>query len=187
MARSPIDAALLPELLDYDPATGALTWKERGPEWFNSDTAARLWNARYAGKPAFTTTDRFGYNTGCILDRRYFAHRVCWAIHSGAWPERHTDHINGDPSDNRLANLREATPAENQQNTASRKGASSAYVGVSWAKRYGKWRATIRLRGKQKDLGRFDTEEEAFAAYCAAKVKIHTFNPVPREVQNGTV
>lgn len=184
MARPPIDAALLPELLDYDPETGVLTWKERGPEWFKSDARAKAWNAQYAGKPAFTSAHNAGYWHGAILRRSYLAHRVCWAIATGSWPSVDLDHINGNRADNRITNLREASAAENGQNKAASRGATSSYVGVSWHTLSSKWRAQIKIKGRSLFIGLFDTEEEAFAAYCAAKAEHHTFNPVPREAQD---
>lgn len=187
MARPPIDAALLPELLVYDPETGALTWKERGPEWFMNDLRVASWNSRHAGKPAFTARHRAGYAVGEVLGRQYLAHRVCWAIATGKWPVAEIDHINGIRSDNRLSNLREATSSENKQNRAASSGSSSRYVGVCWNRKSEKWQAQIRIEGRLTYLGIFDAEEDAFAAYCAAKAEHHTFNPVPREVRNGTV
>lgn len=187
MARPPIDAALLPELLEYDPETGVLTWKERGPEWFKSETSARTWNARFAGRRALSSRDSRGYEAGKMLGRSVRAHRVCWALHTGEWPSDEIDHINGVGYDNRFANLREATRAENNQNLSSFSNSTSRYPGVHWDRNRCKWRAKIFSRGRDITIGRFETEEEAFAAYCAAKRKLHTFNPVPREVQNGLV
>lgn len=77
--------------------------------------------------------------------------------------ERVVDHINGEPLDNRRANLRIVTQAENAQNTSA-KGGTSTHRGVSWDRRRGAWRAQIRLRGRLRFLGYFDEESEAAAA-----------------------
>jgi hypothetical protein len=73
---------------------------------------------------------------------------------------RHTDHINRDPLDNRRANLRIVTAAQNNQNLGLR-GGSSRYRGVSLFARTGRWRAECTLNGKNHHLGYFDSEDEA--------------------------
>jgi hypothetical protein len=102
----------------------------------------------------------------------------------GEWPENQIDHINGVKIDNRICNLRLAMPHENQQNLAKPSragGTSSKYIGVTWCRRDKKWRAQItRPVLGVKNLGRFDTEEKAYEAYCAAKRKFHPFQPQPR-------
>jgi hypothetical protein len=74
------------------------------------------------------------------------------------------DHINGNPLDCRRSNMRACTQGENLQNTASRVGFASAYRGVSWATREGKWMARAVVRGKTTHLGYFDDELEAASA-----------------------
>ena len=61
------------------------------------------------------------------------SHRIIMAMHLGYWPEV-VDHINGDGSDNRIANLRPATHAENQRNQKRHKSNTSGITGVSWSK-----------------------------------------------------
>lgn len=70
------------------------------------------------------------------------------------------DHINRCRLDNRRANLRVVTNAQNAQNQGSR-GGSSSFRGVTWDKSRGKWMATGMLDGKRRTLGRFDSEDEA--------------------------
>ena len=82
------------------------------------------------------------------------------------------DHANGDKLDNRRANLRLCTNAENSRNSTSRKGSSSAYLGVCWDKQHGKWLAKIRIDGRTKHLGRYETEIDAAMIYDAA-ARIH--------------
>ena len=82
-----------------------------------------------------------------------------------------TDHINGDRLDNRKANLRICTRAQNNMNRQPISGKSSKYKGVSWAKREQKWRASISVNNKAKHLGYFDNQEKAALAYNNAAIK----------------
>jgi len=74
------------------------------------------------------------------------------------------DHINHDGLDNRRANLRFCTHAENCRNSYARKGYSK-YKGVSFYKNTQKWSASIMLEGKSKYIGSFFLEEDAARAY----------------------
>ncbi len=82
------------------------------------------------------------------------------------------DHINGNGLDNRRCNLRLATRSQNLANAAIPRHNSSGYKGVS-ATRNGKWLARIRKDRVQRNLGIFDTPEEAHAAYCEAAVSLY--------------
>ncbi len=83
------------------------------------------------------------------------------------------DHINRDRLDNRRSNLRVCTRGQNLQNVASR-GGSSLHRGVSWSKVAGKWRADVKLEGKQHYLGLFECEEDAAAAAKDARARLFT-------------
>lgn len=77
---------------------------------------------------------------------------------------RYGDHINHDKLDNRRANLRIVTNAENMQNRRPRRLGSSQYRGVTWDKRTQRWIAQGMLNGRTYFLGRFDDEDVAGAA-----------------------
>jgi hypothetical protein len=98
-----------------------------------------------------------------VNGRTYIAHRLAWALHYGEEPSLEIDHINGERSDNRIANLRLATRGENCKNVKA--------AGVRFEADRGKWLARICVDYKQMNLGRFATEQEARAAYAAAKVR----------------
>jgi hypothetical protein len=90
---------LLRKLLRYEPETGKLFWRERDREFFKSDRDYKVWNIRFAGKEAFTASD-CGYKTGKVFGKTYRAHRIIWALQTGAWPRDEIDHIDQDKSNN---------------------------------------------------------------------------------------
>lgn len=143
----------LDDLISYDPATGSLTWLPRGRELFGTKCAWRTWNARYAGKPALSCSDRTYYKLGAIFNRMYRAHRVAWALTHGDWPDAMIDHIDGDPANNKLSNLRVVSVRENAMNASCRSDTASGALGVSWNKLSRKWEAYINADGRRIRLG----------------------------------
>lgn len=89
----------------------------------------------------------------------YPMHRLVF-VHEG----RATDHINGNPLDNRKANLRPATFFENAMNKAVKPVGVSYYLGA--------WNASITINKKKIPLGRFRTAEEAHLAYLAGRERL---------------
>lgn len=165
--------ATLRLLLVYDADTGALTWRTRAAELFpagkhSAERQAAAWNARMAGRPALAA-DRRGYLVGSIFNRRYAAHRVCWAIFYGAWPEGQIDHIDGNPSNNRISNLRSVDNATNGKNQRIGKNNSTGVNGVLFDR--GKFVARIKVNGVSKHLGRFSTLDDAAAARARANIE----------------
>jgi hypothetical protein len=106
-----------------------------------------------------------------VDNRVYLSHRLAWFYVYGYWPKL-IDHINGEPSDNRISNLREANHAVNMQNKRSpMKNNKCGFLGVSL--NAGRYRAVISVNKKTWNLGRFDTPELAHEAYLAAKRTLH--------------
>lgn len=97
-------------------------------------------------------------------------HRLIVGLATGSG--KAVDHINGNKLDNRRANLRICTIAENTRNSAKSRNNKSGFKGVCTAPR-GKWRAQIYRDKKAFYLGTFRTPEEAHAAYCEAAKKLH--------------
>jgi hypothetical protein len=150
------------ELFDYDPESGELTWKIRAARCVT--VGARAGSLK-----------RDGYVQVTFRKKCFQAHRVAWAVVHGVWPGNDIDHINGERSDNRLANLRVVTPEENMQNQrrAHRSNKSSGLLGVHFYARTGRWKATIWSRGQNQFLGYFSSAAEAQSAYLSAKERLH--------------
>lgn len=152
----------LRELLDYSPETGEFRWRVSPSNSVSSGSVA--------GAP-----DRKGYWYIQIAGARYLAHRLVWLYVNAVWPKEQIDHVNCTRADNRITNLREATPTENGENIRHAKtNSSTGLLGVSWYKRTGKFTAKIKVNGKQLHLGYFYSAEDAYAAYLVAKRKYHS-------------
>ncbi|MBB3997258.1 HNH endonuclease signature motif containing protein [Aureimonas pseudogalii] len=179
MSKELPDQALLLSLLSYEADTGRLTRKALPLEHFmgsghpgGPSLAALIYNARNAGREAFTTSDARGYKHGKVQGVNYQAHRVIWKMVHGEDPNI-IDHIDGDPSNNRIGNLRSCTNEQNCRNYKKPAG-SSSYRGVCWVRRDKRWAARISV-GKlgKMSLGNFRSEIEAARAYDAAAVIHH--------------
>lgn len=88
-------------------------------------------------------------------------------------PDGPLDHINGDKLDNRIANLRRASPAQNSANTRGHPGSKSGLKGAHWHARRGRWTSQIRSGGKRHHLGVFDNKEDAARAYREAAERLN--------------
>jgi hypothetical protein len=113
-----------------------------------------------------------------IIDgKQYYLHRLAWLYVHDRWPQGVTDHINRVRTDNRIANLREVTRGQNNQNSRRRKDNTSGHPGVTWFKRTAQWRAYIQAGGKVHSLGYFTDLDAAVAARKAAEAAHHTHRP----------
>jgi hypothetical protein len=173
----------LHECLDYDEATGVLTWRRRPSEHFVDERIWKTWNTRFAGKAAATDNGN-GYLglhvTYAGVQYKLFVHCVAFALAQDRWPEHEIDHDKGATTDNRLTELREATRCENAQNTRRHSDNTSGVPGVSWDKERGKWAASLMAERRYYHLGRYPDLETAATAYREAKAVLH-FQPTPRD------
>ena len=166
--RDQVSLDVVRSRLSYDPETGMFTWK----------------SGRLKGLQA-GCLHRHGYRVIGIDRVQYLAHRLAFFLVYHRWPDPCVDHINGEPADNRICNLREATHGENHQSRALQSNNTSGYTGVCFRKSDHKWIAQIRLKNKLTFLGSFSTPEDAHEAYLKAKREIHAFNPTQRENHNA--
>lgn len=154
-----MDQDRLKFLLRYDTASGKFYW--RNPNSFRVKPGAQAGCLR---KDGYVKIRLDGVN--------YLAHRLVWLHENGSFPDDMLDHINGDRSDNRIENLREANNSLNQQNRKLSARNTTGSVGVTLRK-YNRWRASIVIRKKFISLGSFSSKEEAEAAYLSAKESYH--------------
>jgi hypothetical protein len=116
-----------------------------------------------------------GYRSIQINSKLYKAHRVIFLWHHGYLPE-FLDHIDRNPSNNSIDNLREATRQENGMNQKKHKSmngkpTTSDFKGVSWHKQHEKWMAYIVINRRQKYLGLFISGIDAALAYDMAAIE----------------
>ena len=163
MAEADFSVARLRDLVHYESTTGVFTLRV---DVSHIRKAGRRIDVVKHGRRSS------GYRSVNILGRRFLAHRLAWALHFGEWPAHSVDHLNGERSDNRIANLRCATSATNAQNQRTHHANSKTGVmGVHIDK--GRYRAQITVNGSTKQVGVFDTVDEAHAAYLEAKRRYH--------------
>ncbi len=168
MAKPILTQELLKKLIHYDPERGTFT---RLPH--KCPTCGR---STSKGKPVgWATKHGFSYRVVITLEKqKYAAHRLAWFYMTGNWPRNLIDHMDGNSANNRFDNLREATQAQNTQN--QRRARSDNKSGVLGVENNGRrWTARIRVNGVRTYLGSFATEQEAHAAYLAAKRRLHEF------------
>lgn len=157
--RKPLSAEKLRQFLKYDPATGQFTWVGPAHPRRRPGDIVGGWG-RGSGR---------GHRTVQIENSPYYLHRLAWLWMTGEWPEHEIDHINGNPTDNRWANLRQATHQENVFNTWRAAGASGE-VGVT--RRREVWCAQVGAFGGMW-TGRFKTKDEAVAARKIVAQRLH--------------
>ena len=141
----------LKSLLDYNPATGRFVWTKNSSK-----------HGRIAGQVGN------GYRVIELYGRSYTAHRLAWLYVYGVLPPL-LDHINGNPDDNRIANLRPATRSQNAANSRKSEANTSGYKGVS---RSGDgWVAQVKCGSRKHRSRRYASPEAAHAKYVEEATK----------------
>jgi hypothetical protein len=154
----------LARILEYRAVTGELLWRHR-------QDRSRRWNARYAGRVAGSPNGN-GYLKVSIGKRLFYAHHIVWALaKDGPIPEE-IDHIDRCRSNNRAENLRAATRRQNACNMGVQSRTASGLKGV-YPLPSGKFCSRIKLHGRDRYLGSFETAAEAHAARKKAGEQLH--------------
>jgi len=151
-----ITQARLKEVLDYNPNTGVFLWVESPGNGITAGSEAGC-------------LDRKGYIRVRIDGRSCLAHRLAVLYTDGYFPENTVDHKDRVRHHNWRSNLREASQQCQNRNCGMLKRNTSGIKGVFWFAGYGKWRAQIRVDGKHKHLGDYDTLLEAAYTRFAAE------------------
>lgn len=162
-----ITVAQVRELLDYDPETGILTWRE---------SSGKQHKKRSPGKPVGYVESQ-GY---VVVKLRayggsYKAHRLAWIHYHGRPPIGEVDHIDGDRANNRIANLREANDLQNALNAKLRRDSRSGVKGVALSRncKSRPWAARVWANGKRQFVGYFVTKEQAEEAIRRVREDTH--------------
>lgn len=155
-----IDVEKVRELLDYNAETGVITWRNN---WKGGVKAGDV-----AGYKHHT-----GYLMMGFMGKYVQMHRIAWCHYYGEQPKECIDHINCDRTDNRVANLRQASYNDNNKNASIRKDNTSGYKGVSWDASKGKWVASVMHNKKTYRVGSFSDPEAAYEARCKLAASLH--------------
>lgn len=163
------------EELDRKVAEAQVT-TEQLKHWFEYKDGHLYWDnpidKRIKKGQRFGNIDSEGYVRGAIKRKHYREHRLVYQLFHGSVPQQ-LDHINGVKTDNRIENLRPATPSENLCNKPKQSNNTTGYKGVSYCKRDKRYWARICKDGIKVSLGYFDNPHDAGKAYQKAAKEIH--------------
>ena len=150
----------LKSIFHYNPETGVFTWLIKPAKHLNIGKVA----GNYDGD---------GYINITYKGKKLRAARLAWLYIHGISPTKNIDHINRIKTDNRICNLRTVTNSQNQMNIGLKKDNTSGYKGVTLCKITNKWRAMIRVNGKNKSLGYYDSIDVASKVYNKTAKELH--------------
>ena len=158
----------------FNYVDGHLVWNCRDRSDFLKDADWKAWNSKYPGTVAGASL-RSGYIVIAVtqqgVKKKYLLHRLIWSWHNGP-TDIEIDHRDNDVLNNRIENLREATGSQNKANRRKCRKFSSEFVGVSFEAGRRRWKAGIRLSGRNTvTLGRFKCPTAAAIAYDRAAIK----------------
>lgn len=155
----------------FEYRDGELFWKERPIEECVSYRAYITFKNKYVGKKAGSIMVR-GYESVAIKQKRFYAHRIIFLMHHGYLPEQ-IDHIDGNPINNKIENLRAATGTDNNYNKRLSSKNTSGYKNICWSKDKNKWQVSLGYKHKNIFIGYFSNIEEAAQAARQAREVLH--------------
>lgn len=168
------DQKYLLECFEYEKETGFIYWKQRPLHHFKKEADFKTWNTRYAYKKAGSLRKNNYLRVG-MHDKDLFVHRVVFIMHHGYNPENIIDHIDMNPLNNRIENLRETSFTCNIRNTGVNRLNNSGIKGVDFHNASNKWRARIVVNREVKYLGIFENFDDAVKARWEAECE-HNWN-----------
>ncbi|MGB0817788.1 MAG: HNH endonuclease signature motif containing protein [Candidatus Puniceispirillaceae bacterium] len=112
------------------------------------------------GKEAGSTVPVSGALRVGLFGCDYLVHRIIWKMHYGTEPPM-IDHIDGNPKNNRIENLRKATASINNKNKRRDKRSKTGISGIYFNKNTQNYHARYSVNGKRVHVGYFPTLEEA--------------------------
>lgn len=154
----PLTCDILRKFVNYDPATGVLTWRLRATR------------AAQPGSPIGTVVGTLpdkGYIVITLFGVTYQAHRLAWLHYYGQFPDKQIDHIDHNRTNNSITNLRETSLHTNMKNKSLYTTNTTGYSGVT--AHGASWLARVGVNGTKVLLGTFRTFDEAVAARKAAE------------------
>jgi hypothetical protein len=113
-----------------------------------------------------------GYGQIYIHNCAYKVHRIIFMMFNGFMPKQ-IDHIDGNPSNNKIENLRETDYFTNNYNKKIMSNSKSGVKGVNWHKGAKKWRVEVCFNKKNQYLGLFEDIELAELVAIEAREKYH--------------
>jgi len=123
-----------------------------------------------------------GQTVGCLASNGYlvvrinnvlhYVHRLVFFMHHGFFPA-YVDHIDGNPANNRIGNLRQSTNQQNSCNQRIKKANKSGFKNVSWSKEKNKWVVRVQTFGQVVHVGYFENLKDAVDAAIISRNTIH--------------
>ena len=189
----------LDQLLIYDPLTGDLTWKSRGPEIIPDHGARKTWNARFRGRHAGVYDPKTGHTRVMVRRRNMYSRRIVYIMMTGKEPSGRLSHADGDTTNIRWGNIvvagenREDVDAEigllsleekarkardvarasaERQSAAKVIAAAPKSPGITYDHYERQWRARIGIGMAAIPVGLFPTQAEAITARAAEIVRL---------------
>lgn len=148
----------------YDEAIKQLIYDTSSPSslsWINGTNAGCQDNNGY-------WLIRVGSRPGKLLR----AHRIIWYMFNKTLPNI-LDHVDGNPGNNLLSNLRKATESQNRHNSKKHSDNTSGYKGVYWDSRSMKWMAKVSFNYKSYWGGRFVNKDDAILKVEEMRNQLH--------------
>jgi hypothetical protein len=145
-------------------------WEYREGKLYWRVHAGRGVSVKRPGDEVNPAPDPLGYEFVTWKRKHYAVHRVVFLLAHGWLPDC-VDHIDGDPQNNHVENLRPATRLQNQFNRRVNRRTKSGVKNVT--PHQGKWCVRFSIAGRTKHFGCFDTLEQAAEAAACVRVDLH--------------